>query len=119
MRLNRTTVSSHRKSLTYCDKFVLIAGATLLNGFNLHWLFISPINEHKGKKYSTTVPSHRMLSSYLQYTCLIFDRYTTTQPRPLFTLTHIFFNFTAIVTELRSTNIKVSSIALFILKLRL
>ena len=40
------------------DKLVLIASATLLNSFNLHWLFIFQINKLRGKKYSTTVPSH-------------------------------------------------------------
>ena len=45
------------------DKLVLITGSTLLNSFNLHWLFIFQINKLKGKKYSTTVPSHRMSSS--------------------------------------------------------
>ena len=60
-----------------------------------------------------------MTSSYLQYMCLIFDRYTTTLPHPLFTLTHILFNFIATVTALRSANPKVSNIALIILKSRL
>ena len=60
------------------DKLVFIAGATLLHCFNLHYLFIFPINEQKGKIFRTIVPSHRMLSLYSQYTCLFFDQYTTT-----------------------------------------
>ena len=35
---------------------------------------------HKGKKYSTIVPSHRMSSLVKQHMCLIFDEYTTTSP---------------------------------------
>ena len=60
------------------EKIVLIAETTLLHCLIFTVCFIVPINEHKGKIYSTTVPSHRMLSSYSLYTCLFFDRYTMT-----------------------------------------
>ena len=46
------------------------------------------MKKHEGKLNRNTVPSHRTSCSYSQYTCLIFDRYTTKSPRPLYILTH-------------------------------
>ena len=63
MRLN-VSLSYHTVRRYHIhDKLVLNTRTTLLNSFNLNWLLIFQINEHKGKRYSTAVPSHQMSSS--------------------------------------------------------